>query len=126
MTEKVEWAKENGIKQIADLKDVFLNETRSWFIKYLETTLDAGFSRVFQEKGKESKVIAGREMAHAIHIAVTLSHLKNANEWLENLRRALDSESEGLVETIDRLKKNIYSSLLEHIDSVAVALENRA
>lgn len=126
MTEKLEWAKENGIKQIADLKDVFLNKTRSWFIKYLEKTLDAGFSRVFQEKGKESKVMAGREMAHANHIAVTLSHLKNANEWLENLRRALNSESDGLVETIDRLKQKIYSSLLVHIDSAAVALENRA
>ncbi|CAJ2666857.1 unnamed protein product [Trifolium pratense] len=126
VTEKQEWAKENGIKQINEVKEVFLNETRSWFIKYLEKTLDSGFSRVFQEKGKESKVIAGREMAHANYIAVTLSHLKHANEWLETLRNSLNSESEGLVETIDRLKKKIYSSLLVHIDSAAVALENRA
>ncbi|KAK2367161.1 putative GPI-anchored adhesin protein [Trifolium repens] len=126
VTEKQEWAKENGIKQINELKEVFLNETRSWFIKYLEKTLDAGFSRVFQEKGKESKVIAGQETAHANHIAVTLSHLKHANEWLETLRNSLNSENEGLVETIDRLKQKIYSSLLVHIDSAAVALENRA
>ncbi|WJX83573.1 hypothetical protein P8452_66229 [Trifolium repens] len=107
--------------------EVLLNETRSWFIKYLEKTLDSGFSRVlFQEKGKESKVIAGRETAHANHIAVTLSHLKHANEWLETLRNSLNSESEGLVETIDKLKQKIYSSLLVHIDSAAVALENRA
>jgi flagellin-specific chaperone FliS len=93
----------------------------------LEKTLDSGFSRVlFQEKGKESKVIAGRETAHANHLAVTLSHLKHANEWLETLRNSLNSESEGLVETIDKLKQKIYSSLLVHIDSAAVALENRA
>jgi hypothetical protein len=126
VTEKQEWAKENGVKQINELKEVFLNETRSWFIKYLEKTLDAGFSRGFQDKGKESKVIAGRETAHANHIAVTLSHLKHANEWLETLRNSLNSENEGLVETIDRLKQKIYSSLLVHIDSAAVALENRA
>ncbi|CAK8532416.1 unnamed protein product [Lathyrus sativus] len=126
VTEKQEWAKENGMKQINELKDVFLNETRSWFIKYLEKTLDVGFSRVFQEKGKESKVIVGRETAHANHIAVTLSHLKHANEWLEKLRSSLNSENEGLVETIDRLKQKIYSSLLVHVDSAAFALENRA
>lgn len=124
VTEKQEWAKENGIKQIDDLKDVFLNETRSWFIKYLEKTLDAGFSMVVQEKSKDIRDVAGRETAHAKYIAATLSHLKHANEWLKKLS-IINSESEGLVETIDRLKQKIYSSLLIHIDYAAVALENR-
>lgn len=126
ITEKQEWAKENGIKQINELKEVLLNETRSWFIRYLENTLDVGFPRAFQEKGKESKDVAGRQMAQANHIALTLSHLKHANEWLEKLRSSLNSENEGLVETIDRLKQKIYSSLLLHVDSAAFALENRA
>ncbi|XP_027350065.1 uncharacterized protein LOC113861449 [Abrus precatorius] len=124
--EKQEWAKGDGMKEIDDLRDVFLNETRSWFLMYLEKTLDAGFSVGSQEKGKESKDIAGRQMEQANHIALTLSHLKHANEWLDKLRSSSNAESEGLVEIVDRLKQKVYSCLLVHVDSAALALENRA
>ncbi|TKY61141.1 hypothetical protein E2542_SST10991 [Spatholobus suberectus] len=125
-TEKQEWAKGDGMKEINELREVFLNETRSWFLMYLEKTLDAGFSVGSQEKGKESKDIAGRQMEQANQIALTLSHLKHANEWLDKLRRSSNTESEGVVETIDRLKQKVYSCLLVHVDSAALALEKRA
>lgn len=126
-TEKQEWAKGDGIKEINELKEVFLNETRSWFFRYLEKTLDAGFSGVSQEKGKETKDIAGRKVVQANHIALTLSQLKHANDWLDKLRSSLNSEDEeGLLESVDRLKRKVYSCLLVHIDSAALALENRA
>ncbi|KAJ1390759.1 hypothetical protein SESBI_37166 [Sesbania bispinosa] len=125
-TEKQEWAKGAGIKEISELREVFLNETRSWFFTYLEKTLDGGFSMGSQEKGKQSKDIAGRQMEQANNIALTLSHLKHANEWLDKLRSSLNSESDELVETIDRLKQKVYSCLLVHVDSAALALENRA
>lgn len=124
-TEKQEWAKGDGIKEINELKEVILNETRSWFFTYLEKTLDAGFYVGSQEKGKESKDIAGRQMLQANHIALTLSHLKHANNWLDKQKSSLDSESEGLVETVDRLKQKVYSCLLVHVDSAALALENQ-
>ncbi|TKY61099.1 hypothetical protein E2542_SST18204 [Spatholobus suberectus] len=125
-TEKQEWAKGDGMKEINELREVFLNETRSWFLMYLEQTLDAGFSVGSQDKGKEIKDIAGRQMEQANHIALTLSHLKHANEWLDKPRSSSNTESEGLVETIDRLKQKFYSCLLVHVDSAALALENRA
>lgn len=126
-TEKQEWAKGDGIKEINELKEVFLNETRSWFFRYLEKTLDAGFSGVSQEKGKETKDIAGRKVVQANHIALTLSQLKHANDWLDKLRSSLNSEDEEeLLESVDRLKRKVYSCLLVHIDSAALALENRA
>ena len=125
-TEKQEWAKEDGTKEINELKEVFLNETRSWFLMYLEKTLDAGFSIGSQEKGKESRDNAGRQMEQTNHLALTLSHLKHANEWLDKLRSGSNTDSEGLVETVDRLKQKVYSCLLVHIDSAALALENRA
>ncbi|KAL5136290.1 hypothetical protein HKD37_03G008992 [Glycine soja] len=125
-TEKQEWAKEDGTKKINELKEVLLNETRSWFLMYLEKILDAGFSVGSQEMGKESKDNAGRQMEQANHIALTLSHLKHANEWLDKLRSSSNTESEELVETVDRLKQKVYSCLLVHIDSAALALENRA
>ncbi|KAK7338223.1 hypothetical protein VNO77_18825 [Canavalia gladiata] len=125
-TEKQEWAKGNGIKETNELREVILKETRSWFLMYLEKTLDGGFSVGCQEKGKESKHIAGRQMEQANRIALTLSHLKHANEWLDKLRSSSNAESEGLVETVDRLKQKVYSCLLVHVDSAALALENRA
>lgn len=120
--ERLEWANGDGLKEMKDMKDMLVNETRSWFLKYLEKTLDSGF-----KKGKE---IAGRhveEEAKANHIALTLSHLKHANEWLEKVRNSVSSsESEGMVETIHRLKQKVYSCLLLHVDSAASALENRS
>ena len=42
------------------------------------------------------------------------------------LRSSSNTDSEGLVETVDRLKQKVYSCLLVHIDSATLALENRA
>ncbi|XP_027902067.1 uncharacterized protein LOC114162397 isoform X1 [Vigna unguiculata] len=125
-TEKQEWAKGGGMKEIDELRELLLNETRSWFLMYLEKTLDAGFSVGSHEKGKDSKDVAGRQIEQANNIALTLSHLKHANEWLDKLRSSCNTESEGMVETVDRLKQKVYSCLLVHIDSAALALGNRA
>ncbi|XP_047173762.1 uncharacterized protein LOC124841520 [Vigna umbellata] len=124
--EKQEWAKGGGMKEINELRELLLNETRSWFLMYLEKTLDAGFSVSSREKSKDSKDVAGRQIEQANNIALTLSHLKHANEWLDNLRSSCNTESEGMVETVDRLKQKVYSCLLVHIDSAALALGNRA
>ncbi|XP_014499081.1 uncharacterized protein LOC106760148 isoform X2 [Vigna radiata var. radiata] len=125
-TEKQEWAKGGGMKEINELRELLLNETRSWFLMYLEKTLDAGFSVSSREKSKDTKDVAGRQIEQANNIALTLSHLKHANEWLDKLRSSCNTESEGMVETVDRLKQKVYSCLLVHIDSAALALGNRA
>lgn len=120
-TEKLEWAKGDGAKEIKELREVLLNETRSWFLKFLEGALDIGFRVVTQEKkGKDG---AGRRMEPDNHIAVTLSQLKHANEWLDKLKSKLSSENDGLAETVERLKQKVYSCLLAHVESAASALE---
>lgn len=123
-TEKLEWAKGDGAKEIKELKEILLNETQSWFLKFLEGALDAGFRVSTMEK--KSKEIVGRRMEPDNHIAVTLSQLKHANEWLDKLRSKLSSENNELVKTIDRLKQKIYACLLAHVDSAASALESRS
>ena len=123
--EKLEWAKGDGVKEIKELREILLNETQSWFLKFLEGALDAGF-RVSAAMEKKSKEIAGRRMEPENQIAVTLSQLKHANEWLEKLRSKLGSENNDLVKTIDRLKQKIYACLLAHVDSAASALESRS
>ncbi|XP_059643369.1 uncharacterized protein LOC132285218 [Cornus florida] len=122
--EKLEWAKGDCSKNIKELREILLTETQSWFLKFLEGALDAGFRVGTQEKrGKDS---VGRRMEPDNHIAVTLSQLKKANEWLDKLKGNLTSEKKGLIETVDRLKQKVYSCLLLHVDSAASALESRS
>ncbi|KAJ9179440.1 hypothetical protein P3X46_011228 [Hevea brasiliensis] len=125
-TEKLEWAKGDGAKEINELREAVLNETRNWFLKFFEGALDTGFRVAIQEKkGKDS---SGRRMEpENNHIAVTLSQLKHANEWLDKQRNNFSSENNnGLSETVDRLKQKVYACLLAHVDSAASALENRS
>lgn len=125
-TEKQEWAKGDGKKEIKELQQTLLNETRAWFLRFLEGALDAGFHVAAQEK-KGKDFAAQRMEPENNHIAVALSQLKHANEWLDILRSKLSSEDTNeLVETVDRLKQKIYACLLAHVDSAASALENRS
>ncbi|KAG2728572.1 hypothetical protein I3843_01G206900 [Carya illinoinensis] len=122
--EKLEWAKWDDAREIKELREVLLNETRCWFLKFLEGALDVGFRVGTQEtKGKDG---AGRQMEPDNHIAVTLSQLKHANEWLDKLRSILRSENDGILEIVERLKKKVYTCLLVHVESAASALENRS
>lgn len=122
--EKLEWAKGDSAKEIAELKEILINETRSWFLKFLEEALDTGFHLKPQEKkGKDS---AGRRNEPDNHIAVTLSQLKKANEWLDKLKNNISSDNTGLVGNVDRLKQKVYACLLVHVESAASALENRS
>ncbi|WCJ39358.1 hypothetical protein M5689_020350 [Euphorbia peplus] len=124
--EKLEWAKGDSINEMREVKEILLSETTTWFLKFLEGALDSGFHvAVHEKKGKD---IAGRRTEpENNHIAVTLSQLKHANEWLDKLRNNLNLEKDnGLTETIDRLKQKLYVCLLAHVDSAASALENRS
>lgn len=122
-TDKLEWAKSNGLKEIEELRQILLSETQSWFLIFLEGALDAGYRVSSQEKkGKDS---VAQQMEPNNHIAVTLSQLKNANEWLDKLRTNLSLDTNGLVETVSRLKQKVYACLLFHVDSAASALEKQ-
>ncbi|XVE88582.1 hypothetical protein DITRI_Ditri19aG0080900 [Diplodiscus trichospermus] len=121
--EKLEWAKGDGSKEIKELREILQHETRTWFLKFLEVALDVGFRINTQEK--KGKSAAGRVTEQDNHIAIALSQLKYANEWLDKVRSNLSSDNNGLTETVERLKQKVYACLLSHVDSAASALENR-
>ncbi|OMO66044.1 hypothetical protein COLO4_30821 [Corchorus olitorius] len=123
--EKLEWAKGDGSKEIKELREMLVHETRTWFLKFLEVALDVGFQVGSQEK-KGKSAAAGRGMEQDNQIAVTLSQLKYANEWLDKVRSNLSSDNNGLIETVERLKQKVYACLLSHVESAASALENRS
>ncbi|KAL6996217.1 hypothetical protein U1Q18_006352 [Sarracenia purpurea var. burkii] len=122
--DKVEWAKGDGLKDIKELREMLLNEAETWFLKFLEVALDEGFRvGTLEKKGKGS---VGRPTEPDNHIAVTLSQLKQANEWLDKLKRNFSSEKNQMDETVEHLKQKLYACLLVHVDSAALALESRS
>lgn len=121
-TEKLEWAKGDGLKETKEVREILHSETRSWFLKYLDKTLDTWFSMASSSSTTTNNKEFAEEKEEE-HIALTLSHLKHANEWLEKLR--INNSEEDSDGTIDRLKHKVYSCLLLHVDSAASALERR-
>ncbi|WOK93248.1 hypothetical protein Cni_G01943 [Canna indica] len=121
--EKMEWARGDGVKEIQELKVNLQKESRLWFFNFLENALDHGFSSRVKKGAKERG--GGHTKESDELIALTLSQLKEASNWLDQVHNCAEAEADGLVETIDRLKQKIYARLLEHVESAASALEGR-
>ncbi|GAB4841950.1 hypothetical protein Ancab_011907 [Ancistrocladus abbreviatus] len=122
--EKLEWAIGDGMKEMKELREKLLKETQSWFLKFLDGALDAGFHMgTHDKKGKDC---SGKKLEPNNHIAVSLSQLKQANEWLDKLKASLIAEDDAVVAIVDKLKKKVYACLLVHVDSAASALEGRS
>ncbi|XP_068660874.1 uncharacterized protein [Aristolochia californica] len=123
--EKLEWVKGDGAREIQELRRLLLKESQSWFLKFLDGALNTGFRPgTSVRKGKDG--VAGRRADCDENIAVMLSQLKQANDWLDQLRNATGPDDCNLLGTIDNLKQMIYTNLLGHVDSAALALENRS
>nr|GMD30388.1 uncharacterized protein LOC109192393 isoform X4 [Ipomoea batatas] len=123
--EKQEWARGEGLKATKDLRESLSNETHLWFLKFLDAALDVGFQANNNNKENKSKGRQEEAITGGNHIALTLSLLKQANEWLDKvmMRGNLGSEMHGFVE---RLKQKVYACLLVHVDSAASALDTRS
>ncbi|KAL7234041.1 hypothetical protein ACSBR1_017609 [Camellia fascicularis] len=101
-TEK-EWSKGSGLKEAAILAEKLLLVSRTWFLDYLEDSLNKGFGLKIGEADSE--------------IASLLRQLKRVNQWLD------DSVTDGIGTDgrIEGLRKKLYGFLLEHVDSAFVA-----
>lgn len=117
---KLEWVKGNGTEEIKELRNTVKQETRSWFLNFLEEAIDNGFHASLSEKKGKTKGTRSAEPDN--HIAETLSQLKQANEWLDKVKSDHQSSHNSLLENIQRLKKRIYSCLLLYVDSAASAI----
>ncbi|CAK9177441.1 unnamed protein product [Ilex paraguariensis] len=101
--EREEWSKGNGLREASNLAEKLLLASRSWFLNYLEDSLNKGFGLRNGEGGSE--------------VAGLLGQLKRVNQWLD------DSSGNGnaVNEKIKGLKNKLYGFLLEHVDSTIVA-----
>ncbi|RWW29039.1 hypothetical protein BHE74_00023037 [Ensete ventricosum] len=123
--EKITWSRGDGLKEIQELRASLREESQSWFLNFLENALSSGF----YAESRVKKGVKDRSGGHSKEsdelIAVTLSQLKDASTWLDQLGQDAGTEADGLLGTIDRLKQKIYICLLEHVESAASALEGR-
>ncbi|CAI9114469.1 OLC1v1015198C1 [Oldenlandia corymbosa var. corymbosa] len=113
-SDKLEWAKLDSLAEIKEIRQAVLNETETWFLKFLEEALDAGFrgrsnnqninKRGSKDSGQNAKA---NQMDPGNQIALTLSQLKHANEWLDRLRNNADSEKKDLVAETVESKKSV-------------------
>lgn len=125
--EKLEWARVDGLKEIRSVRLTLLKESQLWFLKFLEVSLDTGFhSDSRPKKGRKDRVVGTTTKESEDKIAVTLSQLKQASDWLDQLLTEGGIEEDEILSTIERLKLKLYSCLLGQVESAASALENRA
>ncbi|CAL9073269.1 unnamed protein product [Musa textilis] len=123
--EKITWSRGDGLKEIQELRANLRQESRSWFLNFLENALNSGFYAESRAKKGVKDHSRGHSKESDELIAVTLSQLKDASTWLDQLRKDAGTEADGLLGTIDQLKQKIYVCLLEHVESAASALEVR-
>lgn len=91
----------SGLKETASLAEKLLLDSREWFLRYMEDSLNVGFGIC---EGKISE------------IAGFLGQLRRVNQWLDDLVGGglkVDARIEGL-------KKKLYGFLLEYVDSATV------
>ncbi|KAF9675292.1 hypothetical protein SADUNF_Sadunf09G0016900 [Salix dunnii] len=91
----------SGLKETASLAEKLLLDSREWFLKYMDDSLNVGFGLC---EGKISE------------IAGFLGQLRRVNQWLDDLvggGNKVDARIEGL-------KKKLYGFLLEYVDSATV------
>ncbi|XP_057797085.1 uncharacterized protein LOC131013097 isoform X1 [Salvia miltiorrhiza] len=123
--EKQEWSKLDNSKEMMELLRILTNETRSWFLKFLEEALEFGFRGSSSSQEKKGKESLARVLEQNNHIALTLSQLKQANEWLDKVRSNSGLEKGEVLDRIDELKQKVYACLLVNIDLAASALDTR-
>uniref|UniRef100_A0ACD5TVA2 Uncharacterized protein n=3 Tax=Avena sativa TaxID=4498 RepID=A0ACD5TVA2_AVESA len=122
---KLEWAREDGFKEIRrswiDLK----KESQSWFLNFLGDALESGFKFEGGTKSNTRERVRGQSKGGDGQIAIRLSQLKETSNWLDQLQSEADKSADGLVETIEQLRQKAYSCLLGTVETAASALESR-
>ncbi|KAF0891303.1 hypothetical protein E2562_009478 [Oryza meyeriana var. granulata] len=122
-SEKIDWAREDGFKEICRSWIILKKESQSWFLNFLEDALEAGFK--FEGQNKNTRDRVRHSKGGDGQIAVRLSQLKETSNWLDQLHGEVDKSQDALVETIEQLKQKVYTCLLGTVETAASALEGR-
>ncbi|XP_039146105.1 uncharacterized protein LOC120283477 [Dioscorea cayenensis subsp. rotundata] len=106
------WSGGCGIVQALDLAQTLRHEMQTWFLKFVEESLDVGFRLLAENSDDEKDRSSCRDKGQ---ITAVLSHLKRVNEWLDAVGKG--PEEESLKDVIERLKRKIYGFVITHVGS---------
>lgn len=95
------WRNGQGMKETVHLAKNLQTEMKTWFVGFIEGSLDAGF-RVLGESATGGT------------IAAVLSQLKRVNDWLDV---AVSNGDDGQMvrDKVERLKAKIYGFVIKHV-----------
>ncbi|CAA0818768.1 Plant protein of unknown function (DUF936 [Striga hermonthica] len=97
------WSPGIGMDETVELGMNFHKEMSMWFVRFVESSLGAGFQ------------VLGSSGVDSVSIAAILSQMKRVNNWLDCVASKQD---ELLVEKVEQLKKKIYGFVIQHVGSV--------
>nr|XP_043612821.1 uncharacterized protein LOC122584822 [Erigeron canadensis] len=97
------WMKGHGMNENLVLGMNLQKEMQTWFFKFVEESLDAGF-QVFDKNSPSSSEVGP--------IKMILSQLKRVNDWLDCM---ISKQDEVLSGAVDRLKGKIYRFVIQHV-----------
>lgn len=106
----MEWIKGNGIVASTDLTEALLVDSKRWFLEYVDKFLD-GITTRSKHTQTESQ------------IAGVLCLVKKVDNWLTK-QGCTSPENAEEMRAHGKLRKKIYSILLQHVESAAMALES--
>ncbi|XP_076884668.1 uncharacterized protein LOC143533927 [Bidens hawaiensis] len=98
-----QWVKGQGMKETFELGMSLQKEMQTWFFKFVEESLDAGF-QVFGKNSVNSCEVGP--------IKVILSQLKRVNDWLD---RMVSKQDKAMTGAVERLKAKIYRFVIQHV-----------
>lgn len=113
------WVKGDGLRETTELALKLQKESQSWFLKFLDSALDNGFQASNSGEGNVDALAPKGLPQDKSQIAAMLSQLKRVNDWLDQVDTTMQDE---LAEAVSRIRKKIYTYLLQHVESAAVAL----
>ncbi|KAL3642782.1 hypothetical protein CASFOL_013597 [Castilleja foliolosa] len=96
------WSRGMGMNETVEFGKNLQSEMQTWFVRFVEESLVAGFQVVGKSSGGP--------------IAAILSQLKRVNDWLD---RVASKRDEMMMEKIERLKRKIYGFVIQHVGTTA-------
>lgn len=110
-----EWMKGNGLSSVLNLAHSLQDESKTWFLSYMENYLD-GFA------GESSFKLSDSQFSEI------MCQMKRLNDWLdlmEKRERSNGAENGSSdLEACGRIKEKIYGILLKHVERTAMVWEN--
>ncbi|GLT28981.1 hypothetical protein SLA2020_038770 [Shorea laevis] len=103
------WRRGQGMVETVHLAKNLQSEMKTWFVGFIEESLDAGFRVLGESATCGTKALP----LDCGSITAVLSQLKRVNDWLD--RTISSGDDQTLTDKVEKLKRKIYSFVIQHV-----------